>query len=612
MEFRVLGPLEVRRDGRLIDLRGSKRRAVLALLVLQANEIVRTDRLIEDLWGAEQPANAPAALHTHVSRLRKDLGEDVLVTKPWGYVLRAPPESVDLRRFEELVQEARPLPARERSEKLEAALALWRGPALADLANESALVSEIGRLEELRQSVVEQRIDAQLELGEHGEAIRVLEGLIAAHPLRERLRGQLILALYRAGRQAEALETYRETRRVLVDELGIEPSPELRELERAILRQDPSLASASGPPAPPPTEPRPPASRWRWPRSPLLIGAAVLVVIAGAGVAVLATPSSSTPHAEAAKPPASHAVVTEPRPTSRGQSVVVAKKKKQRHKSRLNPKPRGRHDRPSNGSAGSSAAPTTPKQSKQATTSQSAQEEPPAQKPKTKPKTKPKPKSKPRSPYVYWIADDFADSAPEPVRWNFASNNEAVAAVERNGRLELSVDPGRVPEGLSFDTNYGTQCFLDGDFDVRVNFSLLKWPPRNGVNVYLRAWLPQAQALSAFVGRTGQAAAGGYVFEAYTTGFGSYGTGVQTADTDGQLRARRVGGMLSTYYGYHGRWIRLASLPRRGLVRLLIGWNGNSEEFGHQEAVVAFDDFSATADSVDCPGLPEPPKKRRR
>jgi DNA-binding SARP family transcriptional activator len=122
MEFRVLGPLEVRRDGRPVDLRGTKRRAVLALLVLQANEVVRTDRLIEQLWGDHQPANAPAALHNHVSRLRKDLGEDVVVTKPWGYVLRAPLEAIDLRRFESRVAEARPLPARERNAKLGEAL----------------------------------------------------------------------------------------------------------------------------------------------------------------------------------------------------------------------------------------------------------------------------------------------------------------------------------------------------------------------------------------------------------------------------------------------------------------------------------------------------------
>ena len=283
----MLGPLEARRDGQSIELRGSKRRAVLAILVLHANEVVRTDRLIEELWAENPPANASAALHSHVSRLRKDLGGDVVVTKPWGYVLRTDPEAIDLRRFERLVAEARPLPAHERTEQLLTALALWQGPALADLANEPALQVEIARLEELRLSTIEQRIDADLELGGHAELVRELEVLVAEQPLRERLRGQLILALYRSGRQAEALETYRETRRVLVEELGIEPSPELRELERAILRQDPALASTPAPPEP--VDPAPPQSRWRWPRSPLVAAALLLLAVAGGATAMVLT-----------------------------------------------------------------------------------------------------------------------------------------------------------------------------------------------------------------------------------------------------------------------------------------------------------------------------------
>ena len=165
MEFCLLGPFEVRLDGRSIDLRGSKRRAVLALLVLHANEVVRTERLIDEIWRERRPANASAALQNHISRLRKDLGAGVVVTKPWGYVLRTDADAIDVCRFEQLVAEARPLPAQDRRRLLAKALALWRGPALADLAHEPARAGDRARLDELRLAAIEQRVDADLEVG---------------------------------------------------------------------------------------------------------------------------------------------------------------------------------------------------------------------------------------------------------------------------------------------------------------------------------------------------------------------------------------------------------------------------------------------------------------
>jgi DNA-binding SARP family transcriptional activator len=306
MEFRVLGPLEVRRAGEVVDVRGSKRRALLALLILHANEVIPSERLIDELWGGRPPANASAALHNLVWRLRKDLGSELLVTKPWGYLLRIDPETVDLHRFDLLVRDAKPLPAGERRAKLAEALGLWRGPALTGLEHEPSLSVEIARLQDLRLVALEQRIDADLELGAHEEVVPELEALVGEHPLRERPRGQLILALYGSGRQAEALEACRETRRVLVDELGIEPSPELRELERAILRQDPALASST------PVEPAEmvagPPPRSRWPRSPLVIAAGLGLLAAGGATAgllltegahshpVAKRPGSATPH----------------------------------------------------------------------------------------------------------------------------------------------------------------------------------------------------------------------------------------------------------------------------------------------------------------------------
>jgi DNA-binding SARP family transcriptional activator len=592
MEFRVLGPLEVQRDGRPIDLRGSKRRAVLALLVLQANEIVRTDRLIDDLWGAEQPANAPAALHNHVSRLRKDLGEDVLVTKPWGYVLRAAPESIDLRRFEDLVQEARPLPARERNEKLGAALSLWRGPALADLANEPALVGEIGRLEELRQSVVEQRIDAQLELGEHNEAIRVLEGLIAAHPLRERLRGQLILALYRAGRQAEALETYRETRRVLVEELGIEPSPELRELERAILRQDPSLASAPGPPAQPPTGPLPPESRWRWPRSPLLIGAALFVLLAGASVAILATPRSGTPHASAARRPAPSALTKTAVSTSSTPIVTTNTKHRKDLAGDNRPSRPRQHPARPRPHVPVKAVVTT---SKQTTTANSLPQKPQISRPKPPPPPphRPPPPQPPPPPTV--MTDDFEDGVLDTTIWHQSVTGTGIEIAERNGRLEIEFAADGVPGGEFnlLGAHYGTSCRFPGDFDVRVDYRLLDWPAANGVYVAINAWFTKPPQLA--IVRQSQAWG-----EEYASFWGGKTSDRRTADTTGSLRIKRVGTRFTTYHKSGGKWLPLDSVLSEGAPMISIQAQTMADWFGHKAVRVALDNFSMRAVRPAC------------
>ena len=245
MEFRILGPLEVWDEGGEVSLGGPKPRALLAVLLLHPNEVVPADRLIDELWGEDSPEDAAAALRVNVSRLRKALAQDVLTTRSPGYVIRVEPDELDLHRFERLVDEGRSLLARglaaDASERLRDALALWRGPALADFAYESFAQAAIARLEEIRLAAVELRIDADLALGRHDELVGELEALVAEHPLRERLRRYLMTALYRSGRQAEALDAYQDARRALVDELGIDPSPALQELERAILRQDPSL-----------------------------------------------------------------------------------------------------------------------------------------------------------------------------------------------------------------------------------------------------------------------------------------------------------------------------------------------------------------------------------
>src|SRR5919109_3100012 len=238
VEVKVLGPLEVCIDGRPIELRRRKQRALLALLALRAGEVVSTDRLVDDLWGEAPPKAAVGSLQNLVSELRKSIGADVLVTRPPGYVLEVDRELVDAHRFERAVRNG---------ERLREALAVWRGPALADLAFERFAQAEIARLEELRTAAREELFASELEAGRHAQLVAELEAFVAEHPLRERPRGQLMLALYRAGRQAEALEAYQEGRRTLVDELGIEPSPALRQLEQAILRQDEALAPEAAP-----------------------------------------------------------------------------------------------------------------------------------------------------------------------------------------------------------------------------------------------------------------------------------------------------------------------------------------------------------------------------
>jgi predicted ATPase/DNA-binding SARP family transcriptional activator/Tfp pilus assembly protein PilF len=261
--------LEVREGGRSLPLGGAKQRAVLALLLLDAGRVVSSDRLIDELWRERPPGRPQTAIQGYVSELRKLLERrrkrgapfQVLTTEGLGYRLRLEPEQLDLRRFERLFEEGKRALAEGRAEvasrMLREALSLWRGRALADFTYEPWAQGAIARLEELRLACLEERLEADLALGRQGELVGELEALIGEHPLRERLRGQLMLALYRSGRQAEALEAYQQARRTLVEELGIEPSTELQELNRAILRQEPGLAVEPPAQPPPPTLPAP-------------------------------------------------------------------------------------------------------------------------------------------------------------------------------------------------------------------------------------------------------------------------------------------------------------------------------------------------------------------
>jgi DNA-binding SARP family transcriptional activator len=265
MDFRILGSLQVLDEGRSLALAGSKPRALLALLLLHANETLTTDRLIDELWGERAPAGAAKTLQMHISRLRKALaGSDgsghasPIVTRERGYELALDPEQLDSHRFERLLAQGRAELAGDRADSavraFEEALALWRGDPLADLAYEPFALPEIARLDDLRIATLEQLMEAKLALGGHAEVVEQLEVLIGEHPYRERLRAQLMLALYRCDRQADALQAYQDARRTLVEELGIEPGERLRELEQAVLAQDPGLAVREGPMSKPTAE----------------------------------------------------------------------------------------------------------------------------------------------------------------------------------------------------------------------------------------------------------------------------------------------------------------------------------------------------------------------
>jgi DNA-binding SARP family transcriptional activator/streptogramin lyase len=242
MRFAILGPLQVYDGVTPLSLGGGHQRKLLALLLLHTNRPVSSNRLIEELWGGRPPDTAAKALQGLVSQLRKQLGAATVETVSGGYLLRTNEGDLDALRFEQLLQDARGLANTDALTMLHEALALWRGPALADFAYDDFARGEIERLEELRGTCIERRIELELAFGRHDDLVPELEALVREHPLRERLRHQLMLALYRCGRQADALETYGEGRKVLRDELGLEPSHELRALQKAILAHDPAIA----------------------------------------------------------------------------------------------------------------------------------------------------------------------------------------------------------------------------------------------------------------------------------------------------------------------------------------------------------------------------------
>jgi DNA-binding SARP family transcriptional activator len=311
MDYRILGPSEVCVDGQLVGLGGEKSRALLAILLLHRNEVVLADCLIDDLWGESPPPTALGTLRAYVSRVRKSLNgnggsasgepdpapgprDGVLLTRGRGYLLRVAPGELDLDRFRDLAERGHAALAAGRVEEaagaLREALGLWRGPPLADLAYEPFAQAAIAELEEFRLAAIEDRVEADLALGRSRELVGELRDLVARHPLRERLRGQLMLAFYRSARQAEALESYQAFRRRLAEELGLEPGPAVQQLERAILAHDRALGGSEAVTAYGGHEPRVETAIAGWWRRRRLV-----VALAGSVVAVMVAAAAILP-----------------------------------------------------------------------------------------------------------------------------------------------------------------------------------------------------------------------------------------------------------------------------------------------------------------------------
>jgi DNA-binding SARP family transcriptional activator len=593
MDFQILGPVEAFAEGQSLPITGRRQCALLAYLLLHANEVVAGDRLLDELW-AEAPRGGLAALQTQVSRLRRIVG-DRIVTSGSGYAVRVEPGELDLERFRLLLAEAGATadPA-ARSRLLRGADALWHGAPLTGLDVPFA-AGEVAALEELRLAALEDRVAADLELPSNGELVSELYALVARHPLRERLRGQLILALYRAGRQTEALEAYRETRRMLTEELGLEPTPALRELERAILRHDPALARV----APVPMEAPAGFARKARRKGPLVAGGLVLLGSAAIGAVGLTSGGGGTPRALRTQTVQTVRVVTEPVV----QTVPVTAK----HHARSHPR---RHPATTpivkrnivhpvkRSTAPSTPARTIPTRTNPTTTKKSTTAT--ATTPSRKP-TKPPPKP-------VTISDNFAGTQIDGTIWYEIESGTGWTLAQDDGYVEFAFSPTATAGGAynQFGGHLGSQCKFPGDFDARVDYSLPQWPLGNGMTVNLWAFVTNASTTNAGWAVWRQSSPQwGEQYGSYTGPDSS--AGVSVDDRSGTLRLVRSGGLLRAYFLHKGNWQSLTAARNDGLATIAIGANGSSAAaFGGQPVVVDFRNFSVTGNDPVCPAGSQP------
>jgi DNA-binding SARP family transcriptional activator len=592
MEFQLLGPIEVRRHGQRLPLGGPRQQALLAYLLLH-REPVSAERLVRELWHeGEAPANGIGTVHTAVSRLRHTLGGRIERTSA-GYTLVLEPDELDLDRFRALLAEAGAgEDAGIRSDLLRQADALWRGSPLDGLDVPFA-ASEARALEELRLAVIEDRVEVDLERGEHAALLPELVTLVAAQPLRERLRAQLILALYRSGRQAEALEAYRDCRRMLDDELGLAPSEELKELESAILRHDPSLDCRAAPRARAPEETSESRSRSRHVGRailPALVAAGVAAAVAFAAVYELRSPSATTELAPTVPAPVVPAprrpVATRPHARRRTKQTVSS------HvvvttttEVIVTPPPTTTAPEATTTSTTPSKATTTPRV-------------PPKQTPRPTPRptTTPKPVSPPRA---MTIADTFGGSAIDPTTWDQIRDGTGWDMTEEGGHLEFRFPPSSVPGGVfgDFGGHVGTLCSFTGDFDARVDYQLVEWPVGNEVTVTLFSFLGPQNASFQSTRTSHSSAGGGEQYSSYTGWWSSY----LGDDRSGTLRVARRNGVVTTYYRHGGSWETMSAARDTGRASFGVGAMAKSTAgFGGQTITVDFSNFTVTGTNPTC------------
>jgi DNA-binding SARP family transcriptional activator len=573
MEFRVLGPVEASSGGRPLQLGGAQQRALLAFLLLHANEVVSADRLLHELWTVP-PGGGVAAVRTQVSRLRKHLG-DTIATSGRGYELRVQPGELDLDRFRELLADAGATADHgRRSDLLREADGLWRGEALSGL-DAPFVETEAAALDELRLAALEDRIEADLDRGRHGELVSELAVLIARHPLRERLRGQMILALYRSGRQSDALEAYRDTRHMLAEELGLEPSPALRELERAILRHDPALTPAAVA-SPVAAELTHPVGRGRR-RTALAAAVFVAICAAGASIALLTAGGNSKRqvHTIAARASGAHAKAAAHR------SRPHARLRPHRAHAVAHPVALSAAASPRAVKPAVNHPTTTVEMTSQAATTQAAT-------------TSARRTAKPPPPSPVKITDGFDSDYVDPTIWHEVRDGGDVSIAEEGGQLQLTVGVNAVPGGTynQIDVHVGTQCSFPGNFDARVDYALLEWPAGDNIDIGLNAIYANAAVMRENSSQWG---------DEYGSWVIPNNGSIALPDAGGSLRIARVNGIETTYFLHEGSWRKLASSSADGAAVLgLQAMSDGQHPFGGQEVKVAFDNFTVTGTNPSC------------